>query len=122
MRKKFFGLSLSALLLALSFPADAQQSKKIPRVGFLSGSGDSKKPGAVVEAFRQGLRDLDYIEGKNILIEYRYIEGQRERIPSLVIELVQLKIDVDVYNNLNPASPVQLVLNFTEDVAERRAA
>ena len=51
-------------------------------------------PGIQVKAFQQGLRDLGYIEGKNILIEYRYTEGKADRIPSLVAELVQLKVDV----------------------------
>ncbi len=51
-------------------------------------------PGHAGQAFQQGLRDLGYIEGKNILIEYRYIEGKADRIPSLVAELVQLKVDV----------------------------
>ena len=57
-------------------------------------AGDPNTPGPQVEAFRQGLRDLGYIEGKNILVEYRYAEGKLDRIPSLVAELVQLKVDV----------------------------
>ena len=56
--------------------AEAQQPKKVPRIGYVSGSGDPKTPGPIVEAFRQGLRDLGYIEGKNILVEYRYAEGK----------------------------------------------
>ncbi len=60
----------------------------------MSGSGDPSTPGPSVEAFRQGLRDLGYIEGKNILVEYRYIEGKLDRSPSLVAELVQLKVEV----------------------------
>src|SRR5207249_5962187 len=68
---------------------DAQQPTKIPRVGFLSGSGDLNTPGLQTEAFRQGLRDLGYIEGKNILVEYRYVEGKVDRIPSLVGELMR---------------------------------
>jgi len=91
---------LGALLLALSFPAQAQQPGKIARIGFVSGPGDPKTPGPLVEAFRQGLRDLGYIEGKNILVEYRYAEGDLERIPGLVAELVQLKVDVLVSGNL----------------------
>ena len=57
-----------------------------------------------MEVFRQGLRDLGYIEGKNILIEYRYMEGNQDRIPSLVAELVQLKVDVLVVSSL-PGDP-----------------
>jgi len=90
---------LGALLLALGFSAHAQQPKKIPRIGYVSGSGDPQTPGYQVEAFRQGLRDLGYIEGKNILVEYRYIEGMSDRTPSLVAELVQLKVDAVVVTN-----------------------
>ena len=60
----------------------------------MSGGGAPSTPGPSVEAFRQGLRDLGYLEGKNILIEFRYVEGKLDRIPSLVAELVQLKVDV----------------------------
>jgi putative ABC transport system substrate-binding protein len=66
-----------------------------------SGRGDPSTPDPLVDAFRQGLRDLGYIEGKNILVEYRYAEGKLDRIPSLVTELVQLKVDVLV----SPALP-----------------
>ena len=76
-------------------PAHAQpQPGKIPRIGFLPASGDANNPGIHVNAFQQGLRDLGYIEGKNILIEYRYAEGKVDRIPGLVSELVQLKVNV----------------------------
>ena len=99
MRKKVFRLTLCTLLLALSFPAQAQQPAKIPRIGYVSGTGDPSDPGPYVEAFPQGLRDLGYIEGKNIVIEYRGAEGKSDRIPSLVAELVQLKVDVLVSGN-----------------------
>jgi len=72
----------------------AQQPAKIPRIGYVSGSGDTKTPGPQVEGFRRGLRDLGYIEGKNILVEYRYIDRGLDRVPGLVAELVQLKVDV----------------------------
>jgi len=94
MSKKIFVLTLCALLLALSFPVEAQQPGKIPRIGFVTPIGDPNTPGPQVEAFRQGLRDLGYIEGKNIVVEYRYTEGKGDRNPSLVAELVQLKVDV----------------------------
>ena len=61
------------LCLALCLSRCAQQPTKIPRIGYLSGLGDLQLPGRPVEAFRQGLRELGYVEGKNILIEYRYI-------------------------------------------------
>ncbi len=88
-------VSLAAILiLAAVHLAEAQQPKKVPRIGYVSGSGDPKTPGYQVEAFRQGLHDLGYIEGKNILVEYRYIEGGLDSVPGLVAELVQLKVDV----------------------------
>jgi putative tryptophan/tyrosine transport system substrate-binding protein len=93
---KIFVLALSAMLFAVYVSAEAQQPKKIPRIGYVSGSGDANNPGPFIEAFRQGLRDLGYIEGKNILVEYRYAEGMVDRIPSMVAELVQLKVDVIV--------------------------
>ena len=100
MTQKVLSLVLGAVLFALSLPAEAQQPPKMQRIGFVSGTGDTKNPGPSVEAFRQGLRDLGYIEGKNILIEYRYVEGTLDRIPSLVAELVQLKVDVLVVGTL----------------------
>src|SRR5436190_24090732 len=85
---------LGALLFVLSLPAQAQQPAKIARIGYVSGSGNPKAPGPLVEGFRQGLRDLGYIEGKNILVEYRYVEEGLDRVPGLVTELVRLKVDV----------------------------
>ena len=103
MSKKVIRLTLSAMLFALSFPADAQQPAKVPRIGYVSGSGDPKTPGLLVEGFRQGLRDLGYIEGKNILVEYRYtIEAGLDQIPGLVAELVRLKVDVLVATSAQP--------------------
>ena len=90
MTKKILLLALCSLLLALRFSAEAQQTAKVPRIGYLS----ANREGISIDAFRQGLRDLGYIEGKNILVEYRYSEGKDERLPSLVAELVQLKVDV----------------------------
>jgi putative ABC transport system substrate-binding protein len=102
MKLSIIRLALSALLLALSFPAEAQQSSKIPRVGFLlqRASPTPTTPEPFADAFRQGLRDLGYIEGKNILVEYRYGDGERDRIPRQVAELVQLKVDVLVVRSL----------------------
>src|SRR5688572_9552623 len=90
----------SFLLVARSPPVEAEQPGKIPRIGYLAASSDSRSPGPLVEAFRQGLRGLGYIEGQNILVEYRYAEGNLDRIPSLVTELVQLKVDVLFSGNL----------------------
>ena len=97
MQKRIVGIALGTLLLALSILAEAQQPTKIPRIGFVTGGLTQ------IEAFRRGLRDLGYIEGKNILIEYRYLGGKRDRIPSLVAELVELKVDVLVAST--PSDP-----------------
>ena len=76
MKKTIVGLALSAMLFALCWPAEAQQATKVPHIGFLLVSGDPNTPPPWVDAFRQGLRELGYTEGKNIVIEYRYIEGE----------------------------------------------
>jgi len=89
LRNSISPILLCAMLFALCFSAQAQQPGKVPRIGFISNN-----PGALVEAFQRGLRDHGYVEGKNILVEYRYIEGDRDRNPSLVAELLQLNIDI----------------------------
>jgi putative ABC transport system substrate-binding protein len=93
MKKQLLALSFGAILFALSFPADAQQAKKGPRIGFLSGATPAALS-ARVDAFRHGLRDLGYVEGKNIVIEYRYAEGKSDRLSALAAELVRLKVDI----------------------------
>jgi putative ABC transport system substrate-binding protein len=85
---------LTPLLLTVVSPADAQQPTKIPRIGYISGTGSQSDPGPYVEALRPGLRELGYVEGKSFIIEYRGAEGKLDRIPSLVNELVQLKVGV----------------------------
>jgi len=93
--KKIVYLALGAMLLVLCFSARAQQPKKVPRIGYLSGS----PPFSIAEhneAFRQGLRELGYMEGKNIVIEWRSAEGKPDRLPALATELVHLKVDVIV--------------------------
>src|SRR5215831_17864427 len=94
-KKKVIDLFLVVTLLALSFPVEAQQPKKVPRIGLLS-SGSPSSTKETVEAFRQGLRERGYLEGQNIIIEYRYAGGLTERLPNLAAELVQLKVDVIV--------------------------
>ena len=86
---------LVALLLAFSFPAQAQQPTKVHRIGYLVSALPSSTP-ARIEAFRHGLRELGYVEGKNILIEPRYAEGKSDRLPALAAELVRLKVEVVV--------------------------
>jgi putative ABC transport system substrate-binding protein len=83
------------MLHALCFSVWAQQPKKVPRIGYLAGAGSSPP-----QAFVQGLRELGYIEGKNILVEYRSAEANLDRMPSLVAELAQLKVDVIVATSL----------------------
>jgi putative ABC transport system substrate-binding protein len=85
---------LASLILTTASFAAAQQPAKIPRIGYVSGTGDAANQGPYVEALRQGLRELGDIEGKNFIIEYRGAEGKSDRIPSLIAELVQLKVDV----------------------------
>jgi putative tryptophan/tyrosine transport system substrate-binding protein len=92
---------LVMVLLAVAVVAKAQQPKKVPRIAYLSGNFPSSIA-ARTEAFRQGLRELGYVEGKNIVIEYRYGEGKLERLPTLAAELVRLKVDVIV--TVGPAS------------------
>jgi ABC-type uncharacterized transport system substrate-binding protein len=102
MSKKLFWFPLCALLLALSVPVEGQQPKKVPRVGYLaavSASADAPR----LEAFRQGLRDLGYIEGQNIIIEYRHEGRGFERLPELAAELVRQKPDVLVAVTTNAA-------------------
>jgi putative ABC transport system substrate-binding protein len=96
LRKTIASLTLCALLFALRFSAEAQLPKKVPRVGYLSlrsGPGDNDL------AFRQGLRELGYIEGQNIMIEWRFAEGKSERYPLLAAELVQLGVNAIVTNS-----------------------
>jgi putative tryptophan/tyrosine transport system substrate-binding protein len=95
MRKNVMNLKLCAMLLALCVPAEAQQSKKIARIGVLGGASASALSTSV-ESFRQGLRELGYVEGKNVVIDYRYADGKPERWPELVQEIVSLKPDVIV--------------------------
>ncbi len=83
------------VLLAVAVIAQAQQPTKVPRIGYLSATSPSANVGRI-EAFRQGLRELGYVEGKNIVIEWRYAEGKFDRLPALVAELVRLKVDVIV--------------------------
>jgi putative tryptophan/tyrosine transport system substrate-binding protein len=97
---KLLGVTLCAMLFALCSPAAAQQAKKLPRIGLLRGTTPSFAA-PFNEAFRQGLRELGYEEGTNILSEYRFAEGNPARTPDLVAELVRLKVDVIVAPGMN---------------------
>src|SRR5262245_46847824 len=93
MSRKIIGLTLCSLLLAPCFSAEAQQPAKMPRIGYLSsGSPSSESP--MREAFRQGLRDLGYIDGQNVAIEERF--GTGKQYAALAAELVNLKVDLIV--------------------------
>ena len=91
-KKKYFFFALSAFLFAFCVPALAQQQPKIPRIGYLATSVTSGRFGA----FSQGLRELGYLEEKNIVVEWRSAEGKLDRLPALAAELVRLKVDVIV--------------------------
>jgi putative tryptophan/tyrosine transport system substrate-binding protein len=93
MKKRITVLTLCAMLFALCFSAQAQQPEKVPRIGYIASAGPDAA-GTNRGAFQQGLRDLGYIEGKNIVIEFRYLEGMLNRVPTVVAELVGLKVDV----------------------------
>ena len=85
---------LATVLLTTAPPTEAQPTK-VPRIGYLTGVSLSAFA-ARTEAFRQGLRELGYIEGKNIIVQYRYAEGKLDRLPALATELVRLKLNVIV--------------------------
>ena len=95
MHKKITRRAFCSVLLALPFPARAQQPKKVPRIGYLS-SQEPARESARAEAIRLALRDRGYIEGQNIATEYRYAEGKLDRYPELAAELVRLKVDIIV--------------------------
>src|SRR5215813_11698142 len=108
MRKTVISFALTALFSALCASAQAQQPKKVPRIGYLTSVGSAPN-----EAFLQGLRDLGYVEGKNILIEFRTTGGKSERRPELAAELVRLKVDVIVADT---ASEVTAAKNATATI------
>jgi putative tryptophan/tyrosine transport system substrate-binding protein len=93
MKKNITVLTLCAMLFALSFSVEAQQPKKVPRIGFL---GLPSGPAWQEEEFLKGLRDLGYLDGQNIIIEYRWAAGKMDRLPALAAELVRLKVDLIV--------------------------
>jgi len=93
-------------MLAVAVIAEAQQPTKIPRVGYLAANSLSDIS-ARVEAFRQGLRELGYVEGKNIVYEWRSSEGKFDRLPALAAELVRLKVEVIVAGGPNTTRPAK---------------
>src|SRR5262245_54726785 len=94
MNKKVAWL-VALLFLAAGTLAQGQQTKKVPRIGYLSGNSPASES-ARTETLRQGLLELGYVEGKNIVIEWRYAEGKLDRLSALAADLVRLKVDVIV--------------------------
>ena len=94
MKRKILYLTVCTLLYALCMSASAQQPTRIPRIGYISGTGDASNQGPYVEALRQGLKDLGYVEGTHFIVEFRGAQGKTELVPRLVAELLQLKVDV----------------------------
>ena len=97
-KKTIIVVWLVGLALASIHPVEAQQPKKIPMIGWLA-SGSASGVAPLTDAFRQGLRQLGYVEGKNIVIEFRYAEGKFDRLPDLAAEIVHLMVDVIVVAN-----------------------
>ncbi len=97
-RKVVLSITLALVLLAAPLVADAQQPRKVPRIGYLSESslGSAGPPSPQLTGFQIGLRELGYVEGKNIAMEYRFTEGKRDRLPELTAELARLKVDIIV--------------------------
>ena len=95
MNRRWFLRTMSMSLLAAPLAAEAQQAGKVPRIGFLSLTSPSDRP-PLLDAFRQGLRELGWVEGQNIVIDYRYAEDRVDRLPDLAAELVRLKVDLIV--------------------------
>ena len=105
-------------LLAAPLAAEAQQPARVPRIGYL----ESGSPGTpLVEAFRQGLRDLGWIEGQNIAVEVRAAEGKYDRLPELAAELVRLKVDV-IFASSTPAALAAKHATTTIPIVIGRAA
>jgi putative ABC transport system substrate-binding protein len=121
MKRQITVITLCAMLFSLCPFAEAQQPKKVPRIGFLA----TVSPSTIsdrVDAFRQGLRELGYVEGKNIMIEWRYAEGKADRLPGLAAELVRLTVDLIVSAAPIPTcsakqatSTIPIVMAFDDD-------
>jgi putative ABC transport system substrate-binding protein len=114
---------LAVVLLAVAVIAEAQQAGKVHRIGVLSGGFPGSSPD--IEAFRQGLRDLGYVEGKNLVLEYRYAEGKRDRYLYLVSDLVRLNVEVIIANGTQPTtaakkatSTIPIVMTSATDPVE----
>jgi putative ABC transport system substrate-binding protein len=121
MKARILVYALPALILTTIHLAEGQQAKKIPRVGYLTAVSLSANA-ARIETFRQGLRELGYVEGKNIIIELRGADGKPDRLPALAAELVRLKVDIVVSGGPTVTRPVKeatttipIVMTFDND-------
>jgi putative tryptophan/tyrosine transport system substrate-binding protein len=112
-KRKLSSFALYAMLFTFCFSAEAQQPKKVPRIGYLSNT-DAATDSARSEPIRLALRELGYIEGQNIAIEYRYAEGKRDRFAELAADLVRLKVDIIVISGGNPQ--VRAAKNATKTI------
>ena len=101
MKRRIIGLIVTLALCLAPLAADVQPLKKVPRIGYLA-PGPAGGPSGGIDAFRQGLRELGYVEGQNIAIESRFTKGRDERARDLATELVQLGVDVIV---VRPTAP-----------------
>jgi putative ABC transport system substrate-binding protein len=101
MSKRVIGIALSAMLFALSFPAEAQQQQKLAKIGWLQIRPPNRDAG--LETFRRELRALGYVEGQNISFESRSAENKPDRLPALAENLVRLKVDVLLTASANVA-------------------
>jgi putative tryptophan/tyrosine transport system substrate-binding protein len=110
---KLIACMLCAMLFAFSLSVQAQQPKKVYRIGYLSAVDQTRD--TRIEAIRRGLREFGYIEGHNIAIEYRYAQGKRDRFPELAAELVRLKVDVIVAARGEPL--IRSAMNATKSIA-----
>jgi ABC-type uncharacterized transport system substrate-binding protein len=112
MKKRITTITFCAMLLALCVTTEAQQAKKVPRIGYLSQwnpAGESTR----AEAIQQALRELGYIEGQNIATEFRYTEGKPSRNQELATELVRLKVDIIL---VSTGGSIQAVKNATKTI------
>jgi putative tryptophan/tyrosine transport system substrate-binding protein len=121
MNKKAVTILVAPLILTFAFNVAAQQPVKVPRIGFLGATSPSTNA-ARIEAFRQGLRELGYVDGKDVVVEYRWAEGKTERLPELAAELVRLKVDIIVTAGPAVTRPVKeatstipIVMSFDND-------
>ena len=113
MNTKIVVLVLAVILLATVPLAEAQQPKKVPRIGFLGQSKHSSLTGQAILAFRYKLRELGWVEGQNVIIEWRFAEGIEERVPEFIADFIRLKVDVMV---LTGGRPVQVAKKATNTI------